>query len=105
MRIGNSRFYDDKNYPYGFSRSGKFTIREAKLLEDYGRTMMSLTEGKLTPESDVEQRFLSELTGKSEPTLDYSKCWLKYLNDTGSKKRILTLSDTSKNHDADYEVE
>ncbi|MCG7588302.1 DUF413 domain-containing protein, partial [Photobacterium sp. OFAV2-7] len=36
------KFYDDKNFPRGFNRSGVFTISKAALLLDYGRTMKGL---------------------------------------------------------------
>ncbi|VDR30598.1 Uncharacterized protein conserved in bacteria [Raoultella terrigena] len=31
-----NRFFDNKNYPRGFSRHGDFTIKEAQLLEQHG---------------------------------------------------------------------
>lgn len=31
-----NRFFDNKNYPRGFSRHGDFTIKEAQLLERHG---------------------------------------------------------------------
>ena len=36
------KFYDDKNFPRGFNRSGVFTISEASVLENYGRSMRAL---------------------------------------------------------------
>ena len=31
------RFFDDKNYPRGFSRHGDYTIKESQVLEQYGQ--------------------------------------------------------------------
>ena len=34
--VSQQRFFDNKNYPRGFSRHGDFTIKEAQILEKYG---------------------------------------------------------------------
>ena len=36
------RYFDDKNYPRGFSRHGDFTIREAQTLEQFGSSVFSI---------------------------------------------------------------
>ena len=35
-------FVDPANYPYGFSRSGDFSINEAKALQQYGSLISAL---------------------------------------------------------------
>lgn len=85
------KFYDDKNFPRGFNRSGVFTVSEAQILENYGRTMRGLIDGSIEPESDEEKFFLAELSGKQEMTSSFAKCWTKYLNKTTNKVRSYTL--------------
>ena len=36
------RFFDDKNYPRGFSRHGDYTIKESQVLEQYGQAFHAL---------------------------------------------------------------
>ena len=45
-------FSDVKNYPYGFSRSGDFSINESKALTENGCLIAGLVDGKLAPETD-----------------------------------------------------
>ncbi|WP_331435669.1 DUF413 domain-containing protein [Photobacterium gaetbulicola] len=100
------KFYDDKNFPRGFSRSGVFTVSEAQLLENYGRTMRGLADGSLIPETDNEQDFLSEITGSKDIQSSYAKCWAKYVNKTTNKVRSYTLCVSQrKQSNNDYEDE
>ncbi|ARR51182.1 DUF413 domain-containing protein [Photobacterium damselae subsp. damselae] len=85
------KFYDDKNFPRGFNRSGVFTISEATVLENYGRTMRGLFEGTLLPVDESELQFVAEVKGQQEAISDFGKCWLKYLNQTNHKVRSYTL--------------
>lgn len=85
------KFYDDKNFPRGFNRSGVFTINEATLLENYGRTMSGLANGTLLPASDSEQQFLAEVRGETAPSSHFAKCWLKYVFKITHKVKSYTL--------------
>lgn len=73
------QFNDYKNYPYGFSRSGDFSIRESKILQEQGRLFQALWDGSLSPESDEETRFVAMLNGQREPESEAEKVWVKYL--------------------------
>jgi len=85
------KFYDDKNFPRGFNRSGVFTINEATLLQDYGRTMKGLENGTLEPASEPERQFLAEIRGQLDVQSDFAKCWMKYTIKTTQKIRSYTL--------------
>ena len=54
-----NRFFDNKNYPRGFSRHGDFTIKEAQLLERHGYAFNELELGKREPVTDDEKQFVS----------------------------------------------
>ena len=43
------RFFDDKNYPRGFSRHGDYTIKESQVLEQYGQAFKALDLGERKP--------------------------------------------------------
>ena len=71
-------FIDKKNYPYGFARSGDFSINESKLLQAHGSLFAALVDGKITPENDEEQAYLESALGHRDPATPQEKAWLKY---------------------------
>ena len=74
----NKVFKDFKNYPYGFSRSGDFSIKESQLLEKNGRWMAALADATISPESEQEQRLVAVIRGELTPSTDVEKVWMKY---------------------------
>lgn len=97
------KFYDDKNFPRGFNRSGVFTVSEAQLLENYGRTMRALTDGSLAPQSEVEAEFLAEVSGEKDMQSSLAKCWTKYVSKTTSKVRSYTLCVSQRKQSGSYD--
>ncbi|MBT1450212.1 DUF413 domain-containing protein [Glaciecola sp. XM2] len=71
-------FSDTKNYPYGFSRSGDFSISESKALNEYGCLIAALVDGKLAPSDEEDEQFLSSALGQTEPASVAERAWLKY---------------------------
>ena len=71
-------FNDKKNYPYGFARSGDFSIKEAKILAENGSIIAALVDGKLVPTTEQDVRFLEVAHGQIEPESPEEKVWLKY---------------------------
>lgn len=105
-------FSDPKNYPYGFSRSGDFSINESKALSQYGCLIAALVDGKLSPETDEDKQFLASAYGKAEAESVAEKAWLKYQkrinrpkmgNIYGSKSVVVTADDDSVDTDDDVE--
>ncbi|SMY16534.1 DUF413 domain-containing protein [Photobacterium aquimaris] len=92
------KFYDDKNFPRGFNRSGVFTISETSVLENYGRSMRALFDGTTQPIDDSEVQFLAEVQGQQEAVSEFGKCWIKYLNHTSHKTRSYTLCVSQRAH-------
>jgi len=62
-QIMKKPFNDFKNYPYGFARSGDFSIRESELLAKHGSLIAALMSGELEPESAEEQSLLAVARG------------------------------------------
>lgn len=96
----SSKFYDDARFKRGFSRSG-FTIKEAAILESYGRTMKALSEGSMVPISDRESIFLQEVASEQKSTSEFTLCWLKYLKLSNTKPKLYTLCGTQRSDNTD----
>lgn len=90
--ISQQRFFDNKNFPRGFSRHGDFTIKESNLLEKFGIAFKDLDNDVRKPVTAEEKSFVAVCKGKKEPTNEYEKVWLKYLNSINKPKRFHTLS-------------
>ncbi|GAC20267.1 DUF413 domain-containing protein [Paraglaciecola arctica] len=71
-------FSDAKNYPYGFSRSGDFSISESKALSEYGCLIAALVDGQIQPETNEDNELLAAAFGKKEPESAAEKAWVKY---------------------------
>lgn len=86
------RFFDNKNYPRGFSRHGDFTIKESQLLEKFGIAFKELDNEIRKPSTEEEKEFVSVCRGLKNPSNEYEKVWLKYLNCVNKAKKFHTLS-------------
>jgi len=71
-------FNDFKNYPYGFARSGDFSIRESELLAKHGSLVSALLSGELEPQSNEEQSLLQVARGEKAAESPLEKAWNKY---------------------------
>ena len=87
-----NRFFDNKNYPRGFSRHGDFTIKEAQLLERHGYAFNDLELGKREPVTEDEKQFVSVCRGEREPVTEAERVWIKYMARIKRPKRFHTLS-------------
>ena len=90
--IIKARFFDNKNYPRGFSRHGDFTIKEAQLLERFGAAFNELELGKRAPVTSEEEAFVAVCRGTQPPVTAEEKVWVKYLARINRPKRFHTLS-------------
>jgi uncharacterized protein YifE (UPF0438 family) len=71
-------FSDTKNYPFGFSRSGDFSISESKALSQYGCLIVALVDGQIEPETNEDDNLLAAAFGNKEPEGAAEKAWVKY---------------------------
>lgn len=76
--VVNRVFSDAKNYPYGFSRSGDFSISESKALSQYGCLIAALVDGQIQPETVEDNNLFAAAFGKKEPEGVAEKAWVKY---------------------------
>lgn len=96
------KFYDDKNYPRGMSRSGDYSIKEVFILETYGTALTELASGKRAPVTPEEQQFQDVCQEQLAPNTDIEKAWVKYQQKVLTPKHFYTLFGSSKvKNDAD----
>ena len=110
-------FSDAKNYPYGFSRSGDFSINESKALAQYGCLIAALVDGHLEAQTSEDHGLLAAAFGKKEPEGPTEKAWVKYqkrinrpkLGNVYGNHRPVVADDDSEDDDTieqdDLEVE
>ena len=89
--VANRRFFDDRNFPKGFTRSGRFTLAEGNMLEKHGVAMQELEQGSRAPVNDEEKRFLLVCKGEEPATTAYEKTWLKYKQRLAEKRKFHTV--------------
>ena len=113
-QVTRKPFADKKHYPYGFARSGDFSINESKLLQTYGSLFAALVDGKITPENDEEQAYLESALGHREPGTPQEKAWLKYqarinrpktASIYGSKKPTVDYDDDDMSDNSDLDID
>lgn len=86
------RFFDDKNYPRGFSRHGDYTIKESQVLEQYGQAFKALDSGERKAVTKEEKDFVKFCKGEKPAETFFEKTWHKYRTHINTTKRVYTLS-------------
>lgn len=89
--VANRRFFDDRNFPKGFARSGRFTLAEGTLLEKHGIAMQELELGSRQPANEEETRFLEVCKGEVEALSQFEKAWMKYKQRLSEKRKFHTV--------------
>ena len=102
IRIAPKPFMDRAKFPYGFRKSGDFSISEADLLTRYGNTLMALESETLAPEGDDESHFVAFIKGQVPPHNSLEKAWQKYVQLARGKRHFYTLHSSASNQ-ADYD--
>jgi uncharacterized protein YifE (UPF0438 family) len=106
-------FSDPKNYPYGFSRSGDFSIAESKALVAYGCYIAALVDGHIQPQNSDDMTILAAVHGDMEPKDTAQRAWIKYQKrinrpKTGSiygSKKAATQEDEDPVNDIDDDAD
>ncbi|PWK45379.1 DUF413 domain-containing protein [Pleionea mediterranea] len=99
------RFFDDKHYPYGFSRSGDFTLSEVQALEKHGVLFQALMEAKVLDTNEEDKLFIKVMKGKKQPQTLAQKAWLKYLKCSKRAPVWLTTRKLGASNDQLYSVD
>ena len=102
IRVPAKQFIDRQHFPYGFRKSGDFSISEADILTSYGKTLAGLESGELVPETAGEAHFVAVLKGEEAPATTLEKAWLKYVRLARGRKQFYTLHSSASNQ-SDFE--
>ena len=106
IRKGESTYFDDANFPRGFSRSGEFNVNESNILSDYGVTLKKLASGNIEPLNKEEIRFVDVMDLKVEAQTKIERTWQKYVSLTTSPKKFQSIYGSHKpNDDNEYSVD
>ncbi|WP_299083940.1 DUF413 domain-containing protein [uncultured Paraglaciecola sp.] len=97
IRPGKVLFSELKRFPYGFKKSGDFSIAEAEVLSIYGQTLHLLAMDTLEPESTEEAHFILVAKGLTPPDTTVERSWLKFIQLTSTKKNFFTLHSSNFN--------
>lgn len=100
--VAENQFYDDINYPHGFNRSGKFSIKESEVLSQLGRRLIALEKGSTPPETPEEQSFVAMCKQNTQAQSLVEKVWSKYKNSI-KKQNFHTLNSSVKVSASDME--
>ncbi len=95
----NYAFQDPRNYPYGFARSGDFSISESKALSQYGGLISALLDGELTCSCEEDESLLAAARGEKEPSSVAEKAWDKYQRRI-NRPKAGSIYGTNKNNSA-----
>jgi uncharacterized protein YifE (UPF0438 family) len=85
------KFYDDKNYPRGMSRSGDYSVTEVTILETYGIALLEISSGKRQPTTEEEINFKAVCSNEQNADTAIEKAWMKYQNKVLTPKQFHTL--------------
>lgn len=85
-------FFDDEHYPYGLESSGDFSIKETKLITQYGNLCRALTDESLAAETDEDRGVIAAVRQEKTPETDLEKAWTKYLRMINDDKLITSMS-------------
>ncbi len=105
IRVSQKPFIDRSHFPYGFRKSGDFSIGEADLLSKYGKTLLALESGELAPETADEKHFVALVAGEAQPDSNLERAWVKYVRLARGKRHFYTLHSSASNQsdfDDDY---
>ena len=86
-------FSDFTNFPRGIRRSGRFSVKESELLEEFGTAMMEIYKGEL-----------AQIRSSNIPTDLYAKVFKKYLKEISPRKtHDLTASGGDEDGEGSYD--
>ena len=64
-------------YPIPQNRMHKLRKDEVALLEKYGHWLEALAQGKITPGTEAQERFVAVAKGRCEPKTNFEWAWVK----------------------------
>ena len=105
IRVGSRPFSDPNRFPYGFKKSGDFTISEASILSIYGDTLFNLEIGSLLPSTPEEEHFIQCAKGQADIETSIERAWMKYAKLARSKRHFYTMHSSRARENTDIEAD
>ncbi len=96
------KFYDTRKFPYGFSRSGIFSFSQSQLLENKGRLLNALIEGKVSNPNTEDKAFLKAIENGIYTLNTETLVWSKYKAYT---RQFHTLAERPKRVPAPVDID
>ncbi|TQV73859.1 DUF413 domain-containing protein [Aliikangiella marina] len=98
-------FSDSKKFPYGFSRSGVFSLAESEVLESKGCLFRALMDGKVFDPTAEDLAFVQAMNAGVYSFNKDTRIWSKYLF---HQRRLISISggwiSNDNEHDLDSEL-
>lgn len=91
IRVSSRTFTDTHRFPYGFKKSGDFSVSEANILSIYGNTLFNLEIGRLLASTQEEEQFIKCSKGLANAESAIEKAWMKYVKLARSKRHFYTM--------------
>ncbi|MCW8877475.1 MAG: DUF413 domain-containing protein [Kangiellaceae bacterium] len=89
----NRRFADPKKFPYGFSRSGEFSVAQSELLERKGALWTALLSGWVLDPTKEDCEFIEAIEQRDYLFNQETLVWSKYQN---YSRQIYTIGERPK---------
>ena len=86
----SKKYYDDARFPYGFSRSGEFSVSESQAIEGKGAYFKAIESGVLSDLTAEDIRISKVLKGELEASSNRRKGLAEVFEDV-SKNASLAL--------------
>ena len=85
----DKRFFDSKKFPYGFSRSGVFTLAESEILESKGCLFQALMDEKVFDPTADDLAFVLAIRAGDFRLNNDTLIWSKYIF---HQRRLISIS-------------
>lgn len=92
----NKSFQDRFNYPYGFSRSGDFTIKQSQLLEENGSLIEALLRDEVINPVKEDLILKKLILAGSNTDDELVNTWLKYAKIKARGKSMASFNEGGK---------
>jgi len=105
VRVGSKSFSDPNRFPYGFKKSGDFSISEAEILSTYGDTLFNLEIGSLLPSTTEEEHFIQCAKGQANIETSIERAWMRYVKLARSKRHFYTMHSSRASESTDVKTD
>jgi uncharacterized protein len=108
----SKKYFDLKKFPYGFSRSGDYTIEQSQKIESHGMLITALLDGQVSNPTEDDLMLVQQIRSGNAENNELAKLWLKYLginrmkisvSSSATKESAIELDEESWSDDESWE--